>query len=964
MTVTGLAAGTKVGMGYGAHVDTDDYTGTLTVTLADVTGDSDNVTIEITDSAADAVNATLKVAATMETTTINVSSDDDGADSAELNVLNVKSNTLAVTHTLTTGTTTTVNLAADVMTLGTLSTDTSVLDASTFAGIISATTSDTGTTVSLKGGVVHDVTGGTGNDTFNISTTNADVAYNVDGTSGTDTLNMTIGSATVTDTNIVNFDTINYTVDNSKNAIVATVEDRGVNDEAATVSVSGGNTLSTFKMASRAIGDVDGLEATSLVTYNMDSFVGNSLLIFGDSIVDTDLTITGATGTDTVIASYEAAATEVLKVSAVENLFLSVDDAGDDGEAYIFNAASVTGANVIAVSAGLDTGDDANSVTISNLASGIAVGLGWLDVATGDLQHAAASELYGSITVTAGLSSHSGSTDALTVQVNDTNDSYTTGDVVSLAVTGLETLTLDVSNLAAEDHELDLSSVAATASSYLTVNVVDGLAGSDLVINNMSSTASTVDASTFLGDLIIQDRAATAMTITTAAGADAVKSAAEADVIDLGTGTDTLTVAFQAIAKAIDVDMSVAAGADMISVGGSAGTVQTNFENINLSAFVGAGANVTGSTGANTIVGSAYTDSINGGLDNDHITGGAGADYITGGGGDDTIVGAADANDTYNVDAGTDTITVFGGSDVLNVSAGATANVAVSSNFTATSGTQSVGTGTATLSLDNGVDADLALATVATAATDGFIITADTNAAASTIVGSDGNDTITAGDGGDTITGGAGVDTITGGTGNDTITGSAGDDIITVAAGGTNSVTGGTGADDITLGGGADTVVHAGNATDGVDTISGFTVGTDFLDINSTLISAAGGTGTDGGDDTYAASIIVDDVAETPPGDAEDGSIWSYNEQLTTTIASTDAEIVAEAVIQLADGNDFGTNFAVGEGGIIIMDDGTNSFIFEFLDADGGGVDAGEITLLIKLVGLADGGDLTATEFI
>ncbi len=220
--------------------------------------------------------------------------------------------------------------------------------------------------------------------------------------------------------------------------------------------------------------------------------------------------------------------------------------------------------------------------------------------------------------------------------------------------------------------------------------------------------------------------------------------------------------------------------------------------------FIGAGTGniiITGSAGDQTITGTANADTITGGAGADIITGGAGADIITGGAGNDTIVGSADANDTYNVDSGTDTITVFGGADVLNVNAGATATVAVASDYTATAATRSVGTGTAILTLANDMDANLSSATIATAATDGFFITAAGNVAASTIVGSAGVDTLTGGRGADTIIGGAGGDTITGGAGIDTITGGAGNDTFVYSAM-TDFVTGNAVVDSVTGGDG------------------------------------------------------------------------------------------------------------------------------------------------------------------
>jgi hypothetical protein len=624
VTVTGLAADTKLGMSFS---NAGEYSGTLTATLADVTGTTDNLIIQAGDSDADDdVDATLDIAATIETTTLTIESDNDGTDSATFNVTNVDSANLVVNHTLTTGVSATNVLATDTVTLGTLSTTTTNLDATGFAGIVSATASATGTTFGLTGGIIHDVTGAAGNDTFNIGTSDTGVAPNIDGGTGTDTANIIMGSQTITDTNVDNFDVINYTVGASKNAIVATASTKGINDEATKVTVSGGNSLSTYKSGhATIIGAAAGGQATSLITYDLSGFAGDTLALFGDSVVDTDLTITGGAGTNKVIATYEAATTEVIKISAVENVFLGVDNDGTDGVAMIFDAAALTGAEVLAFSAGAANTDDTNSISVTNLAAGVKIGIGWADVGTGNLQHTQDGEFFGGITLTTTLASNSGTTDALTYQLNDSNAA---ADTVTLSAAGIEAVTLEVRD-AAEAHTVNLDAVAATAGSTQTITVTGGRAGNALTIAQVDATNTGIDASAFLGDLTITDRSSVATSITTAAGADAVKHEHASDIIDTGAGLDTLTVDFQAIGELMRVDLSATAGTDMVTVGGAAGTLQTNFEHANLASFVGSGTNITGSSIANTLTGtSTASDSINPGLGADTVTGGGGVDYI------------------------------------------------------------------------------------------------------------------------------------------------------------------------------------------------------------------------------------------------------------------------------------------------------------------------------------------------
>jgi Ca2+-binding RTX toxin-like protein len=89
-----------------------------------------------------------------------------------------------------------------------------------------------------------------------------------------------------------------------------------------------------------------------------------------------------------------------------------------------------------------------------------------------------------------------------------------------------------------------------------------------------------------------------------------------------------------------------------------------------------------------------------------------------------------------------------------------------------------------------------------------------------TINGSGLNDIIYGGSGDDSISANDGNDWIYGGDGNDTITGGAGDDIIA----------GGVGADTLTGGSGVDRFSYDGSAQ-GVDNITDFTDGADFIDL-------------------------------------------------------------------------------------------------------------------------------------
>ena len=193
---------------------------------------------------------------------------------------------------------------------------------------------------------------------------------------------------------------------------------------------------------------------------------------------------------------------------------------------------------------------------------------------------------------------------------------------------------------------------------------------------------------------------------------------------------------------------------------------------------------------------------VNAGAGNDVITTGKNTGTITGGAGSDTFV-------ISNTTAGTATIADLGATDILQVTAGVV-TVDVVESFTATAATTNAvvsaadsSTGT-TLTLKDGVNVDMTLATLAGSA-NGYTIKTDAAVTTgATIVGSRGDDTITGSKFADTITGGEGQDTITAGAGADTI-------ILTESV---------SAIDTVVLG----TVTAAG-----IDTIVGFNAGTGIV---------------------------------------------------------------------------------------------------------------------------------------
>jgi len=209
--------------------------------------------------------------------------------------------------------------------------------------------------------------------------------------------------------------------------------------------------------------------------------------------------------------------------------------------------------------------------------------------------------------------------------------------------------------------------------------VTDGTSAQGFTLGGLTSDATSVNASTFIGNLTFTAAAragTTAMTITGGTGTDALNMKNANDVIDGGTGTDTLSIAQNAVLGGFLIDLSSTVDQVTTYNGSANSAVQKGFERVNLSAITGNfGADVTGTTGINTIVGTSNNDVINGNTGQDTITGGAGNDSIN-----ITDSGVAATNSAtlvFNARGtnGDDTITGFltgattAGGDVLDLSA-------------------------------------------------------------------------------------------------------------------------------------------------------------------------------------------------------------------------------------------------------------------------------------------------------
>ncbi len=237
-----------------------------------------------------------------------------------------------------------------------------------------------------------------------------------------------------------------------------------------------------------------------------------------------------------------------------------------------------------------------------------------------------------------------------------------------------------------------------------------------------------------------------------------------------------------------------------------------------------------GDNGADTLRGQAGNDSLAGGDGNDSLTGDNGNDSLTGENGNDLILGGAgfdtlrggEGNDTVNGGYGRDLVYMGGGNDLFidNDQGGVYGQDTVYAN----GGNDTVGGG-------NGNDVFYG------------------QAGSDRLLGRLGNDQLFGGNQNDTMEGGDGADTLNGGYGRDrAFLGNGNDRWFDNAQSqfGEDFVQGGNGNDWIQAGGGNDTLAGGAGADTFVllsaiddDVITDYTVGTDALDITTSLWNGA-----------------------------------------------------------------------------------------------------------------------------
>jgi len=471
---------------------------------------------------------------------------------------------------------------------------------------------------------------------------------------------------------------------------------------------------------------------------------------------------------------------------------------------------------------------------------------------------------------------------------NDTIHGFTAGD----SVTG----GADVDTLQLVGATTDFN--AATDAQLVTVEIIEGTAGADLINTTHQTEGLTINGG------------AGNDTIIAGAGADSITGGAGADSIQAGAGNDTI------VGSQEDVLLDGGADADVLQLGANfTSTSDAQIVNIETVTLTAAGLTVDLSNQGTTV----------GNTEGFTINAYANAALVTGVATNGTLTTPESSSYTLNGLTAGQSITIAG----LTVTALADATAAqvadafrgvAVTGLTLTGAFDAIATGWTGATL-GGTGATLTFTNTANG--DVSDLTASSTVG-STIIGGADNDTINGGNGADSLTGGAGADSILAGAGNDTIVGvqddalldggqgtdtlevganftSTGDaqiaavEVVTLTAAATNlnlsnqtegfTINGNAGVDTITGGSGNDTILGNG----GNDVINGG-AGSDSVYAgagNDTIVGAQNDALLDGGAD---ADLLQIGANFNDVNDAQVNAIETLNLTAAGLIVSMDAQ--------------------------------------------------------------------------
>lgn len=844
--------------------------------------------------------------------------------------------TVSVTESATSGNVTGVSTAtggAIAVTGGTIDTITQTITSSAAAN---ATVLTGSLTVNNTGGAVS-VTGTAATTSASVTQSAAILAVS-SATIGR--VGIIDGAVTITDANFASttaagtLSTVtlsNYGNSTINSGALSTINLQGTS---GTLAVTQG-ALTTATVTTQAL-NLNGLSYVNAGT--------NNAITLGASI--TTLNIGSSTAASTVNNITASGATTV-NISGDALLTLTADTFAAATAITVTNTAGASLGTAIAAGVTFTGGAGNDTITVSNnLTKAITMGAG-NDTVTYSGAASTTAGAVGSVNAGDGLDTIV-MTEAqadIVAGVSGTpafNTAFTNFEKLSLtAVTGSKTIDLDGIN-GADDvtttaaTALVLNNMDSNGSLTLTAatnNVTIGmrsaaLNASDVLNINLKNTAATA-----FGTVVATNINNVNISTADAAVAPALGSAAVIHSMTLTdavvtsivvTGNNGLTLTNTTGVAVTNFDASGVVGNSTAASTYVAGTTDTA---ANL-AVTYTSANVT-TTAAVTIKGGAGNDTLTGAAAIDTITGGAGDDIITGGAGADVLDGGA------NSVGGGDTVTY---ADVTVATSHSLANLsgmAINlSGATITAATIATAMG-GTITIGGGIGvsgADLADGSA------GYLATTAANSTVTMV-----RDTLT------------GFEKVIGSSLGDYISG-------TSAAGGV--YTGANGADYIQLNStGIDTVVLAAGSSATVDTIKGFTAGSDILSFSITAQAVSLISNANNGAVAAGTAAVVEHVGTAATTLGATTNVVVYD----TTVATSAALITAigtTAGTKLTDA----TSFTANSDFLIVWTDGTNSHLGLIDDANAGAAAvlvAADLTYteIATLSGVTSVAGMTAADF-
>ena len=701
--------------------------------------------------------------------------------SSGIETLKITSNSSDNTVTLASGFKTVNTSGAADLTLGSLPTSITALDASAATGGVTATLSTTATA---------SITGGAGNDSFTAGT-NLTTGL-VNGGAGTDTLALTadaVVAASADGAKFTNFETLsilqqaaataNRTQDVSLvsgiTALNATVQDNANGGAANTTGVTFNRLgASTNALSITDLGTVDTGDLTVNVTATRatDTTADAMTVTLGKAASGS----VAAASSGATAASATAGTDVLLNLSFANEETLTINSIG--GTNYI-GTLTDTSAKVVNISA-------SKALTINSMSSAVMTTL-----------DASAS--------TANVTINGNSTAvASTITGGSGNDSLlggTKADVISGGA-GNDTINggAGVDNLSGGDgNDTFVVSTATDFQGQATAETIDGGAGNDTLQFTANMT------------LVATDLAQVKNVETLDFASTGANSVTLSDAYFTNSGSTSLAIKDSEATAAITVDASGLSAANSVSV------TANSAASVNESLVGGAGNDTFTFSTSGSATALDANDTVNGGKGTDTLAVTLATNSLT----------AVTLTNVSNIEQ----ITIKDGGAALNASiTEATANFVTTSTATTVGIVDASGmTGGGTFTFDGSAETDSAMS-----------ITGGTGA--DTLTGGSKADTISGGDGADQINGGAGVDNLSGGAGGDLFIVSTLADFVGLAS--AETVSGGTGNDTLRFSDTATTSVNALdlNAISSVETISFTGTGTASITLADSVYTANGST--------------------------------------------------------------------------------------------------------------------------